>query len=349
MPDELKVRITVVGRASKRWRGAHSQAEADKLNQKLSEARAKTIRASVEAILRKELPNLKIEAADKGVGSRDPFPTAGEDNAAVDRSALVMVDLVTTSSNTKIQLRPPRKVYARTRLWQMTVLALADISNGAQATFARIKLKNGVTGRSLNFSGYFFGGNLDPITALKALKDAKSNPFDLGRASPGSLMGPVGSTVTFMTDQAMDFDDWINRDGGGQYARIIHAEVGAIRKKSASMLQFISVDSSPGTLTFDVSGGWTLLDVDVSVVSGKLVAEGDNPGDMMEVKGEYGIVDVAGAHRNSDGVLLSFPTEKAGLSDLADSDRKRLSDFVVNKARAIKALSDSFKVTSNPP
>ena len=56
---ELKVRVTVVGRASRRWRGAPSPTEADRLNQALSEARAQNLRKPVEDILKKSCLVLK--------------------------------------------------------------------------------------------------------------------------------------------------------------------------------------------------------------------------------------------------------------------------------------------------
>jgi outer membrane protein OmpA-like peptidoglycan-associated protein len=57
MGDDLVVRIDVVGHASRRWRGAKTPAEAEQLNQQLSEARAQNIRKVVEAIVKKELPS----------------------------------------------------------------------------------------------------------------------------------------------------------------------------------------------------------------------------------------------------------------------------------------------------
>ena len=42
-----------------------------------------------------------------------------------------------------------------------------------------------------------------------------------------------------------------------------------------------------------------------------------------------------------DGLLLSFPTEKAGLNDLTAKDRERLTNFVTNKARNIAVFADS--------
>jgi hypothetical protein len=49
---------------------------------------------AAEAVVRRELPNLSIAVPSKGVGIHEPFPTAGEDNAAIDRSVLVTVELL---------------------------------------------------------------------------------------------------------------------------------------------------------------------------------------------------------------------------------------------------------------
>jgi len=57
----LIVRVRVEGRASRRWRGAANQAEADKLNKALSEARAQNLRKPVIDILKKQLPGVTIE------------------------------------------------------------------------------------------------------------------------------------------------------------------------------------------------------------------------------------------------------------------------------------------------
>jgi hypothetical protein len=51
-----------------------------------------------------------------------------------------------------------------------------------------------------------------------------------------------------------------------------------------------------------------------------------------------------------DGVLVSFPTEKAGWNDLTEKDREDLTAFVTNKAYAIDAASkNNFKVIAPGP
>lgn len=92
--DSLSVRITCEGHASRRWRGAHSKLEAAALNYGLSEHRAQGVYDQVERMIKQQLPGLPIAVRKRAFGSSKPFPTAGEDNAAVDRSVVVMIDLV---------------------------------------------------------------------------------------------------------------------------------------------------------------------------------------------------------------------------------------------------------------
>src|SRR4051794_30255942 len=92
----LAIRITVVGHASRQWKSATTADEASRLNQGLSDSRASTVHGEVTRLITSLLPSFPIAVETKGVGSSQPFPTAGEGNAAVDRSVLVLVDLVST-------------------------------------------------------------------------------------------------------------------------------------------------------------------------------------------------------------------------------------------------------------
>lgn len=64
----VSVRITCVGHASRRWRGARTKAAASALNQRLSEFRAKTIFDQVDPIVKMQLPGLPVAL---GQGSRE--------------------------------------------------------------------------------------------------------------------------------------------------------------------------------------------------------------------------------------------------------------------------------------
>src|SRR4051812_7007816 len=110
--DNIQVKVNVVGHASPRWRGAKNPIEASKLNQALSEVRARNVQAAVAGMLKHEIPVLTIQVPAAGVGSSQLFPTASETNAAVDRSVVVTIDIVSSLDATRLQPRPPRKIYA---------------------------------------------------------------------------------------------------------------------------------------------------------------------------------------------------------------------------------------------
>lgn len=151
----VSVRITCVGHASRRWRGARTKAAASALNQRLSEFRAKTIFDQVDPIVKMQLPGLPVALGQKAVGSTEPFPTAGEDNAAIDRSVVLMVDLVWTGTGGYKKVhRPPRLVYAPSTFWEMKIAALFGASGiGVKSSLLRVKIKNLSTGRELSLLG----------------------------------------------------------------------------------------------------------------------------------------------------------------------------------------------------
>ena len=99
--------LTSCGDASPRWKTARYCSEADRLNQRLSELRATNVRKAVEQVLRTELPGLPITVSSKGLGSQQRFPSATEDNAAVDRSVVVTIDLTTTTPTYKAKASAP--------------------------------------------------------------------------------------------------------------------------------------------------------------------------------------------------------------------------------------------------
>jgi hypothetical protein len=341
MGDNLVVRIDVVGHASRRWRGAKTPAEAESLNQKLSEARAQNIRKVVEAIVKTELPGIPIEVPARGVGSREGFPVVSEDNAAVDRSVVVTIDLTHVQNSSKVEQRPSR-IYMPSKFWKLKVLSMIGASGiGARGTFLRVVIENRATGGQLKMSGYLFGGDLNPSPANLFNFDGgpKTNPNDFNK--------PVGDEVTFETDEAEDSDYWVGSENG-QWVRIVHAKVGLVRKRETTFLQFTGLDTyQPGSLVFEYKKGWSLPSVDISVVSGKLQVEGPVPNDWV-ASTKLVTVPKVNVHHNYDGLLLSFPTEKSGLNDLTSDDQQLLTNFATNKSRAIRALAESGLTVTNP-
>ncbi len=137
-PDALQesraVRITVIGHASARWRGAKGQAAANRLNDALSLQRAENVRGLVEQILRQELPGVPIlpgtsgapgqqpsglQVGSYGVGSRQPVVPSQNprENDPRNRSVQVLIELVTTKDGVTGASRAPRRISALSDSW----------------------------------------------------------------------------------------------------------------------------------------------------------------------------------------------------------------------------------------
>jgi hypothetical protein len=345
---ELIVRLTVVGHASRRWKGAKNAAQADQLNQRLSELRANNVRRFVEGIIRRELPTLQIEVPARGAGSHEPFPTASEDNAAVDRSVHVMVEL-TSKDSTLQSVHTPRKIYSPATYWTLKVVSMiGGTAVGARAVFLRVTIRNRVTDREIVLSGYLFGGSLRPPLPFK-----KQSPVTLDKLDPRTWGKPIGEEVTFKTSKPMDFEDWIGfGKDKGQSVRLMHAHAKTgVTKTEASVLQFLHIDHDPDALPFEFTGfkfSLGIPDLENTVLTGKLFLEGQSPGDFVDTS-STDLVRIQQVHPNYTGLLVSFPTGKADLSDLSSEERKRLADFVTNRARIIAAFASSAKVTNPRP
>ncbi|MBR0856902.1 hypothetical protein [Bradyrhizobium liaoningense] len=348
----ISVRITCVGHASRRWRSARTKAAASALNQRLSELRAKTIYDQVDPIVKMQLPGLPIALGQRAVGSTEPFPTVSEDNAAIDRSVVLMVDLVWTGTGGYKKVpRPPRLIYAPSTLWELKIAALFGASGiGFKSSLLRVKIKNLNTGRELSLFGPIFGGDLT-IGPGMFKKVPKVKPVNFDKVDPKQLRdAQVGKPVVFTTP-LMDFEDWIN-GSEGQLVRLVHAHLKTgVTKSQTSFLQFVGVDTHPGSLVFDLKAlGFSLGIPEVSdqVQAGKLTAE-NHPTDMYLVDTPDDTIPIQVAQHRSEGILISFPTEKHQWKDLSSSQQDEVRRFVLNRTAAIRALADFKDVVAPTP
>ena len=343
---DLAVRVRVIGHASPRWKSAKDPAEADCLNLQLSAQRAGNVRQAVADILKHELPGLPIQVPANGVGSHERFPTASEDNAAVDRSVLVMIELTTTRADAQIRANPPQRVYVPSKVWSLKVLTMLHslAALGYVEIFLRVAIRNPYSGKEMILSGILRGGG-----ASTSIKDS----LKIGKSLPP--LKPIGREVAFSTDEALDFDDFARGahdarvdSNAGLPVRLGRIDISFGLKTTGAYLVLRSFNTDPDMLFFDtVSLGFGFISADSYVVSGRLYREGPNPGDWLELPTPSDIVPVTS--QSNQGVLLTFPTGKFGLDDLTPKDRKDLGDFVTNKARAIAALSESFKTSASHP
>jgi hypothetical protein len=212
-----------------------------------------------------------------------------------------------------------------------------------------VTIRNPSTGNELSLSGPILGGDLD-IGAGLFKKVPKVDPFKFDK--PTDILkqlhdGQVGNVVTFKTP-LMDFDDWIN-GASGQLVRLVHAHIKTgLTKTQTSFLQFVSVDTHPGSLVFDLKKlgfGLAFPDVDIQVQSGQLTAD-NHPEDTYLTPTPDDLVPSQFESKYQDGLLLSFPTERFSWKDLTPSQHDELRKFVLNKTANIRALAQSFDVAA---
>lgn len=106
---------------------------------------------------------------------------------------------------------------------------------------------------------------------------------------------------------------------------MVNAGIGLVRKRETQFPQFTSLDTEPGSLVFEYKKGWSLPKVDLGVATGILKVEGPVPSDYIDGTTMVEVPTESVRH-HYDGLLLSFPTEKAGLNDLTAKDRERLTE-----------------------
>jgi len=338
----LAIKVTIVGHASRRWKGAKSAAEADRLNQALSEHRAQNIYGAVDKMLKSEIAGLAIPTMWKGVGSHEGFPTAGDDNAPVDRSVVVMVDLTTTTPSYKFQPQPPRKIYLRSKVWTLRVIEMVrGAAFGFVEIFLRVGVTNPYTGREIIMTGWLSGGG-----SAMDVKDSFKIPSmsTLIKNTADMWKGQIGNKVSFTTDEAMDFDDW-NNGGQGHLVRLGKIDVSLGLRSYDTYLKFLDPRT---TELFFQHKFLTLgkIKADAFLVSGKLHTEGDTPSDYLELPSPADIIPTQSSRNHQQGLLLTFPTGKAGLNDLTEKDRQDLQNFVANRAHVISDLADNFQLTN---
>ena len=201
---------------------------------------------------------------------------------------------------------------------------------GAAHIFLRVAVRNPYSGKEITLSGQLVGGQ-----AATSVKDS----FKFDKTNP--RLKTIGREVSFLTRDALFFQDFDN-----VMVRLGKAEVAFGLKTKMTYLVFTDLDTVPpkDMLIFDhKSFGLGFIKADAFLAFGRLKMDGPNPGDWIELPSPPDIIPTTRTHHVNDGLLLSFPTGKAGLNELTPKDRQRLKAFVTNKARAIAALSESFR------
>ena len=196
-----KLRVTIVGHASPRWRGAANDADADKRNEKLASQRAESVFAITERLLRERLgqdvvieknvtvvpgmeqPDLVLSAS--GEGSRDALQDKHKSRSSddeYDRRVEVSIDLLRTLDVKSGRSLPSEQ--AKTRYWAVTINRLSVLRPLIAAGGIEICIRNRKTGK----------GSAGDRQALRHGILFRSNPFAHGGNRTGRRRAPVLTT-----------------------------------------------------------------------------------------------------------------------------------------------------------
>lgn len=255
-PQEIAthLKIRLVGHASPRWAGAHSNAEADKNNEVLSRKRAEQVRTAVEQAFRGALPgqDLRFEynfefssaRAASGAheldteyeGSRETLKEAGGDRDS-NEAMYRRVDCYVSMTHMIDGLAPSTQDYGlarvveSTRRWAVQVAASANVHITAGGSYLYVKLKNRDTGTEA----------VGHVTALGGGAGAKWSPW----GAAGSWSG----WTNFYTDKPMSHGSF-----NGKGVRYTSASVSVGIGYELAYLTIYGVGDSAHSMSV---GGWT--------------------------------------------------------------------------------------------
>ena len=315
-----KLRVTIVGHASPRWRGAANDADADKRNEKLANQRAEatfaivatqlraclgqdvTIEKNVTVVPGMEQPDLVLNAS--GEGSRDALqdkhkPRSSDDD--YDRRVEVTIDLLRTLDVATGRSLPSEE--AKTRLWSVTINRLRVVRAFLGVGGIEICIRNRKTGKEVLATAKLYGA-----------ARPKLNPF--------STEEPTGrKRVWFKTDYDMAISEF---EGESISVERVDLRIGV----GGSMLSL----GFPGV---DRYGG-AVMDREFSVgmpsgfyLRGHLHLWGNTEDWIDKKEVEHSTRD----QRSEEGLIIIFPTEDY---KVPPTDTIRLEDFVTTWCRRLK-------------
>ncbi|MBL8819683.1 MAG: hypothetical protein JNL58_26895 [Planctomyces sp.] len=214
MASSLRVVINITGHASKRWKDASSEAEAEAKNMALSRRRANHVAKVIESEFKKVLPKVPIEVREdttfdenvkvrpKAVGSGQPLVSEGKDgdnpvNRSVEVSFILQgIDIETETVNV------PALRDGRTEHWSVQQVELNAFAVGLGSGEIVLRINNEITEKS----GYY-------RAVLKGPGLYIGNPKSYGskitvEMLKGGNLKKLGEKAYFTTDRKLGFTDF---------------------------------------------------------------------------------------------------------------------------------------------
>jgi hypothetical protein len=315
-----KLRVTIVGHASPRWRGAATDADADKRNEKLANQRAESVFAITERLLRDRLgqdvvieknvtvvpgmeqPDLVLSAS--GEGSRDALQDKHKSRSSddeYDRRVEVSIDLLRTLDVKSGRSLPSEQ--AKTRLWAVTINRLKVVRAFLGVGGVEITIRNRKTGKEVLATAKLYG-----------VARPKLNPF--------STEEPTGrKRVWIKTDWDMAISEF---EGEAVSITRVDLRVGV----GGSMLTL----GFPGVARY----GGAMMDREFSAgmpsgfyLRGHLHLWGNTDDWVDKKEFEHSTREL----RSDEGLVIIFPTEDY---KVPSADITRLDDFVTTWCRRLR-------------
>ena len=333
MPDDTpsqarKLRVTIVGHASPRWRGAANDADADQRNERLARQRADQVFLIVERLLRNRLgqdvvieKNVTIAAGNdqpdlvltaRGDGSREARedehkPRSSDDD--YDRRVEVGIDLA-VPREVKVGRSLPSE-QAKTKEWSVTINRLRVVRAFAAGGGIEVVIRNRKTGKEVVATAKLYGTG-----------GPRLNPFATEEET-GTKRVWFNTTdevaISEFEDTRIFVERWDVIVGiGERFLNVSFPELSRYGPRTtATMWHHFGVGIKPN--------GFLLW--------GRLHIWNDTDD---WVDQEETVVDSTLKRRSSEGLLIVFPTAS---SQVPSADLLRLDEFVTTWCRRLTASS----------
>ena len=341
-PSSRTIKVTIVGHASPRWRGA-TGTDADRRNYQLSVQRAEATKIPVTADLRKGLgtnvpiqfdvtlaPDVQgggVQVGSYGVGSN--LTEAGgnrTDNTEYERRVEVSVEMVTSSGQLVQQSLPPIRNPALTKFWYVSIKEIHVGAIGGAFGEIVLILRNSVSNKKMLARAKIIGGGINS-TLVSGKKGAQWTT--VGGDIASQLLSHYPETL-FSVNREIGFSDF-----NGALIRVEKVQGRLIFGAQVIYMTLLGFGDGAKNVSLYRKFGWGLPKLEGWVASGKLHPFSSVPADYLEEDQEKSTM-VFTDRKHSETLILTFAT---GSSALSASERNRLSEFIATWSRRMGGLS----------
>ncbi len=345
-PRSLALRVLAVGSTSPRWTSARNNADADRRNEHLALARADNARLIIEQLLKRDLPGVtivpgvsrldkhigaEVELGSYGVGSRESLVRRHGDrrsNEAADRSVKISIELITTEYGQAGVSLPDESVSARTKFWYVTVTRYYVDAVAVAMGYARIRLRNSLSGKTMDGEVYLYGGGLSTAVLTDPKRAISAVVLNRLKAAARDAIGR--SEISFYTDREMSF-----RDFDGKFVTFERAKAQIFLGAQLLYLTFRNLGDGAALIPIQHAFAWGIRPgLEGYVVSGLLHMIGDYPGDTIEYS-RTATVPTEIDRTSGDSMTIEFAT---GQSVVTALERHKMEKFVHTWTQQMGAL-----------